>query len=80
MREVQPPRCSCRTHARYENEENEDDYYRSERWTGSFSWSLPLPSGVDADGITATLKHGILEIHLPKTKEAAGKTIEVKAA
>jgi HSP20 family molecular chaperone IbpA len=39
-----------------------------------------LPAGVAADGINATMKHGTLEVHLPKTKEAAGKTIEVKAA
>ena len=26
----------------------------------------------------AGLKHGVLEVHLPKTKEAKGKTIEVK--
>jgi HSP20 family molecular chaperone IbpA len=46
---------------------------------GSFSRSLMLPAGVDADTINATMKHGTLEVHLPRTKEAAGKTIEVKA-
>jgi HSP20 family protein len=63
-----------------ERESKDEDYYYSERWAGSFSRSLMLPSGVDADGIKATLKHGTLEVRLPKTKEAAGKTIEVKAA
>jgi HSP20 family protein len=63
-----------------ERESTDEDYYYAERWAGSFSRSLMLPSGVDADGIKATLKHGTLEVHLPKTKEAAGKVIEVKAA
>jgi HSP20 family protein len=57
-----------------------DDYYCSERWAGSFSRALMLPQGVDAEGVKATLKHGILEVHIPKTKEAAEKRIEVKAA
>ena len=61
-------------------ESNGDDYYYAERWAGSFSRSLMLPAGVDADGINATMKHGTLEVHLPKPKEAAGKTIEVKTA
>ena len=57
-----------------------DDYFCSERWAGRFFRTLTLPQGVDAEGIKATLKHGVLEVHLPKTKEAAGKRIEVKAA
>jgi HSP20 family protein len=61
-------------------ESNGDDYYYAERWAGSFSRSLMLPAGVDADGINATMKHGTLEVHLPKTKEAAGRKVEVKAA
>ena len=57
-----------------------DDYYRCERWAGSFSRALMLPQGVDAEGIKATLKHGILEVHIPKTKESAEKRIEVETA
>jgi HSP20 family protein len=63
-----------------EREEHDEDYYCAERWTGAFSRSVTLPSGIDADGIKATLKHGVLEIRLPKTKDAAAKWIEVKAA
>jgi len=61
-------------------EAKEDDYYASERWVGSFSRSLSLPSGVDPDRIKATLKHGVLEVRIPKTKQAAGKRVEIKAA
>jgi HSP20 family protein len=63
-----------------DRETHRDDFYCSERWIGGFSRTLTLPQGVDAEGIEATLKHGILEVHLPKTKEAAEKRIEVNAA
>lgn len=61
-----------------ENEVKEANYYVSERWAGSFTRSLSLPPGVDAEKIKASFKNGVLEVHLPKTKEAKGKKIEVK--
>jgi preprotein translocase subunit SecY len=42
------------------------------------SW-IPAP-GVDPDKIKATFKNGVLEVHVPKSAQAAGKAIEVKAA
>jgi low affinity Fe/Cu permease len=47
---------------------------------GSFARSITRPPGVDVDRIKATFRNGVLEIHLPKTQQAAGKRIEVKAA
>jgi HSP20 family protein len=38
---------------------------------------MDLPTAVDADKVTATLKNGILELTMPKA--AKGKTIEIKA-
>lgn len=61
-----------------EKEVKEEDYYACERWTGAFSRSLMLPPGIDADKIRATFRNGVLEVHLPKTREARGKKIEVK--
>ena len=40
--------------------------HRRERPTGEFCRSLPLPCSVNADAITATAKHGVLEITLNK--------------
>jgi HSP20 family molecular chaperone IbpA len=34
---------------------------------------------VEAEKVKATFKQGVLEVHLPKAREAKGKTIEVKA-
>ena len=62
-----------------EKEEKKDDYYYAERSSGTFMRSLPLPKGVDADKVKATFKKGVLEVHLPKAKDAKGKAIEIKA-
>jgi HSP20 family protein len=61
-----------------EKETKDDDYYASERWAGTFFRSVALPPGVDAQRVRATFRNGVLEVHLPKTKEAEAKRIEVK--
>lgn len=63
-----------------EREKEEEDYYCCERWSGSFSRSLMLPPGIKTEKVSATFRNGVLEIHLPKTKEAEARKIEVKAA
>jgi HSP20 family protein len=63
-----------------EHEAKEDDYYCCERWAGSFSRTITLPPGFDPDMINATFKNGVLEVHVPKSAKAAGKSIEVRAA
>jgi HSP20 family protein len=63
-----------------EEEASESDYYCCERWSGSFVRTLSLPPNVDASKIRATFKNGVLEVHLPKTKEAMGRKIEIQAA
>ena len=52
--------------------------YRSvERVTGKFWRSFSLPETVKHDGIQATYKDGILEIHVPKAEEAKPRQIEI---
>ena len=63
-----------------EQEAREEDYYCCERWAGSFSRTMALPAGIDPDKIKATFKNGVLEVHVPKSQQAAGKQIEIKAA
>lgn len=48
-----------------ENEENRDDFYRSERSYGQFYRAVPLPEGVNADQCDATFKDGVFEVTLP---------------
>jgi HSP20 family protein len=63
-----------------EQEAKEDDYYCCERWSGTFSRTMALPPGVDADKIKATFKNGVLEVHVPKAPQAVGKSIQIQAA
>ncbi len=44
----------------------------------SFLRSVTLPPGLDADKAQASFKNGVLELHLPKTEQAASKRIPVQ--
>lgn len=64
---------------REEERQTEDErYYSSERSYGSFSRSFTLPSGIDADHVSADLKNGVLSVIVPKKPEAQPKRIELK--
>ena len=54
--------------------------HRRERSGYRFDRSYELPARVDADKTTATLKHGVLTLTLPKAAEAQPRQIAVKAA
>jgi HSP20 family protein len=53
------------------------EYQRSERVHGKFSRSFYLPQTVKQEGIKATYRDGILEIHVPKMEEAKPRQISV---
>jgi len=54
--------------------------HRRERRAVRFAKSFELPARVDADKVTATLKHGVLTLTLPKAADAQPRQISVKAA
>ena len=60
-----------------EHETSEEGYYRVERATGSFSRSLTLPKGVNADAVTAGFDRGVLEVRIPKPEERKPRRIEI---
>jgi len=64
-----------------EKEDNNKNYYYSERSYGSFLRSIPLSQQIDTDKVSANFKKGVLTITLPKTVSAmdATKKISVKA-
>jgi HSP20 family protein len=62
---------------RAEFEDSEQGYYRIERAFGSFSRSLSLPDGVDADRIEANFDNGVLEVKIPKPEERKPKRISI---
>ena len=56
-----------------EKQEEEKDFYIRERFFGSVSRSVPLPSEVIEDGAKATIENGVLEVHFKKNpRESTG--------
>ncbi|MBS7456295.1 Hsp20/alpha crystallin family protein [Coralloluteibacterium stylophorae] len=51
---------------------------RSERSQGTFQRRFTLPDSVDADGIVATGRHGVLEVVIPKKPEIQPRRIQVQ--
>jgi len=60
-----------------EHEDKADGYYRVERTFGSFSRTLTLPKGIDAEGIAADFADGVLEVKIPKPEERKPYRIEI---
>lgn len=54
-------------------------YHRREREAGRFSRVVALPAKVEAEGVEAGFKNGVLKITLPKAAEAKIRPITIKA-
>src|SRR6266576_1930561 len=63
-----------------EHEEHADGYHRVERALGSFSRSLTLPRGIDADRVSAEFDKGVLEVRIPKPEQQKPHRVEIAAA
>ncbi|MDR9440721.1 MAG: Hsp20/alpha crystallin family protein [Halomonas sp.] len=63
---------------REETKEEEGEYFHSEISRGSFTRTVALPGEVDTDKAEATFKNGVLELILPKLKQANRRKVEVK--
>mgnify|MGYP001828928956 CR=1 FL=1 len=55
-------------------------WHRQERGFGMFRRTLDLPTDVDSNGVTATLKNGVLTLTMPKSEEVKPRRIQVKAS
>lgn len=60
-----------------EHEQRSQGYYRVERASGSFSRSLTLPEGVDADDIQASFDNGVLEVQIPKPEQSKPRKVQI---
>jgi HSP20 family protein len=60
-----------------EKEEEKENYRFVERRYGSFSRSLRVPRGVDADKIEAGYKDGVLKVVIPKSESEKSRKIEI---
>lgn len=54
--------------------------HRKERGGIRFARAFTLPTRIDPDKIEASLRNGVLELHLPKAAEERPRMIAVKAA
>jgi HSP20 family protein len=64
---------------REEKEEKKEHYMRRERRFGSFSRSMVLPRGVNADDIHASCKDGVLEVTIPLPQAEQKKRVAIEA-
>jgi HSP20 family protein len=71
---------TIRGEKRAEREDKNKDYHVVERSYGSFSRTLELPEGVDADAIQATISKGVLKVVVPKPAPAQVKKVSIKPA
>jgi HSP20 family protein len=58
-------------------EEKKGDFVRRERRYGSFTRSMTLPQGVSSDQIEASCKDGVLEVTIPRPKEAERQKVTI---
>ena len=62
---------------RSEHETKKEGYHRVERAFGSFSRSLTLPRGVNAEQVEASFDKGVLEVRIPKPEESKPRRISI---
>jgi len=63
--------------AQHEEEEEKGEYCRRETASGSFARTVPLPGEVDTAKVKAEFKDGVLEMTLPKVKQAKRQKISL---
>ncbi len=57
--------------------QEQDKYLLSELPSGRFSRVITLPTELDASQVEASIKNGVLSLHIPKAEAARPKTIKV---
>jgi HSP20 family protein len=60
-----------------EQEQKKKNYYRLERFAGTFHRAIQLPPGADAEKVTATSSNGVVTITIPKKAEAQPKRVAI---
>ncbi|HHJ15690.1 MAG TPA: Hsp20/alpha crystallin family protein [Gammaproteobacteria bacterium] len=63
---------------RMEREQKRGRYHVMERAYGSFERSIPLPRNVEASGVKARYRRGVLTVRLPIAESARVRRIEVQ--
>lgn len=61
-----------------ETTEEDENFYRKERFYGSFMRSYTLPHVIKEDEIDAKFTDGVLTVHIPKAEVSKPKEIRIK--
>jgi HSP20 family protein len=69
---------TIRGERKQEKEQKDENEIRVESFYGSFSRSFSLPENVDASGVRAESKDGVLKVHIPKKEVTKPKSITVQ--
>jgi HSP20 family protein len=64
---------------KHESADTGKGFYRIERASGSFSRTLTLPEGVDAEAIAASFEDGVLELRIPKPEQRKPHRVRISA-
>ncbi|GAM84695.1 hypothetical protein ANO11243_026940 [Dothideomycetidae sp. 11243] len=59
-------------------EQHKQRYWVSERSTGEFRRTFNFPVRIDQDNVTASLKNGVLSIHVPKAPAPVSRKINIE--
>ncbi|MBZ0221156.1 MAG: Hsp20/alpha crystallin family protein [Candidatus Methylomirabilis sp.] len=76
--EVSENTLSLKGERKFEKNLKEENYFRMERFYGSFQRAFSLPYAVDSKDIKANFQDGILKITVPKPKETGPGNIRIK--
>src|SRR6202163_3026138 len=68
---------TIRGERKFEKDVNEDNYLRVERAYGSFTRTFSLPNTVNAEGIRADYRNGVLTVRMSKREESKPKQIKI---
>jgi HSP20 family protein len=63
---------------RQQEELKDEKFHKIESFYGNFSRSFALPDAINAEGIRAESKEGVLTVHVPKTKAETKKPTTIK--
>jgi HSP20 family protein len=71
---------TLRGHRQFEGQKTEGGWHRVERSYGTFERAFSLPDTVDAEGVKADYKNGVLTVILPKKELAKPRQVKVEVA
>jgi HSP20 family protein len=62
---------------KFETREDKDTYHRVERGYGAFRRTFTMPASVDAAGVSADYRDGVLTVKLPRREETRPRQIQI---